>query len=321
MDRFLSCDWGTTSFRLRLVAVPSLVFDSVESSRHGIAQLFELWKQGGSSAGERVSFYQSVIDMHVRLLEKRSGMCLQNIPLVISGMASSSIGMIELPYKDLPFDAGGSDLVIRRMPESKIVGRDLMIISGARTEDGDVMRGEETQLAGCTIDVSAEQVYIFPGTHSKHITVKSGQVVNFKTYMTGEFFDLLSTKSVLSGSIEPGEGLAMPGAREIFEKGIKDSLSSNLLNSSFRVRTNDLFGKLTKQQNYYYLSGLLIGSELAELATESPRQIGLVVNDELEPYYVMALNVLGTGRSQLTVTNAGKALVKGQFRIYTMVKD
>ena len=51
-------------------------------------------------------------------------------------------------------------------------------------------------------ELDEEQVFIFPGTHSKHVTVKNGNVIDIKTYMTGEFFELLSVKSILSATIE-----------------------------------------------------------------------------------------------------------------------
>src|SRR5262245_12577368 len=101
-------------------------------------------------------------------------------------MASSSIGMIEVPYKETQFKADGSDLKVKKIDRSKDFEHDTFIISGARTNN-DVMRGEETQLAGCKDTGDKKSLYIFPGTHSKHILVKKGIAVSFKTFMTGEF--------------------------------------------------------------------------------------------------------------------------------------
>jgi 2-dehydro-3-deoxygalactonokinase len=63
----------------------------------------------------------------------------------------------------------------------------------------------------------------------------------------------------LSVSLEEGSGLQSEKNLQSFQKGVNDRLGSNLLHMSFMVRTNHLFGKLSKQENYYYLSGLLIG--------------------------------------------------------------
>src|SRR5450432_1404958 len=124
-------------------------------------------------------------------------------------MASSTLGMVELPYKELPFLADGSDLRVETIYANGLFHHDVLLISGARTGD-DVMRGEETQLVGCALGAgyatqAGEQVFIFPGTHSKHVVVREGRVIAFKTYMTGEFFELLSKKSILAGDVEAGE--------------------------------------------------------------------------------------------------------------------
>ncbi len=68
------------------------------------------------------------------------------------------------------------------------------------------MRGEETQLIGCLKSGKQDGFFIFPGTHSKHVEVEDGMVKDFKTYMTGEFFELLSQKSILLNSVEENTG-------------------------------------------------------------------------------------------------------------------
>jgi 2-dehydro-3-deoxygalactonokinase len=57
-------------------------------------------------------------------------------------------------------------------------------------------RGEETLLLGCDIVDEGEYIYIFPEP-IPHIFVKNKTAVDFKTYMTGEIFDLLTEKSIL----------------------------------------------------------------------------------------------------------------------------
>ena len=191
----------------------------------------------------------------------------------------------------------------------------MLIISGARTAD-DAMRGEETQLIGCLNEIDKEeQLFIFPGTHSKHVGVKDGKIVDVKTYMTGEFFGLLSKKSILSNDIEEDQSILNADKAKIFEKGISDSLHSTLLHSSFRVRTNHLFDKLSKKENYYYLSGLLIGTELKELMNiEIP--ITIVGDQLLMSYYTTALVKLGLHGIQYQ--HAAKAVINGQYRIFSL---
>ena len=270
----------------------------------------------GKKEDERLSFYQSILAEQIKKLEEQLNFSLQDVPLIISGMASSNMGMMELPYKEVPFSTDGHDLYIKIIEATDDFRHTILVISGAKTTD-DVMRGEETQLIGClNSDDKEDQLFIFPGTHSKHVTVKNGIVVDFKTYMTGEFFELLSKKSVLSNNVEENQDLLNEDNLKSFEKGVADSLHSNVLHSSFLVRTNHLFGKLSKQENYCYLSGLLIGTELKELiATQMPLT---VVSDELLiKFYMTALEKLGIHK--VKYRDAGKAVMDGHCKIYNLI--
>ena len=201
---FLSCDWGTSAFRLRLVRVGDMcVLDEVKSSQ-GMASTFNAWEEHVSNNDlDRVDFYLKVISEHLAIIAQRSDVDVKDVPVVLSGMASSTIGILNMPYKQLPFNTDGRDLETRWIQRSKEFAHDVLLISGICNDD-DVIRGEETQLIGC-IEGNAkngeEQLYILPGTHSKHIYVENGSVNHFQTFMTGEFFALLSTKSILSSSV------------------------------------------------------------------------------------------------------------------------
>ena len=324
MEKFFSCDWGTTAFRLRLVEVAGLKIIAEESNQQGIAETYQRWKQSGRRNEElRLTFYLDIIEKHIKAIEQKLNTFFKDVPVIISGMASSTIGMIELPYKQLPFSTDGSDLKVHIIEATHSFQHKVVIISGVRTDE-DAMRGEETKLIGCASAVSYQEdtVYIFPGTHSKHVEVKNGKAVAFKTYMTGEFFELLSKKSILSVSLEHGEGLQQPDNKLSFQKGVGDSVNSNLLHNCFLVRTNDLFSKFTKQENYYYLSGLLIGTELNDLMHKGVKNFIVVSDATLTPYYTAALGTLSSpGKNILIKTySADDAIIMGQYKIYTKHK-
>ena len=166
MKLFFSCDWGTSMFRLRLVDAADAKILSEIKTGYGIATAFESWKQNGQDQNERISFYQAYLFDQVKKMATSFKESLANASIVLSGMASSSIGMLELPYKKLPFRCDGSDLVIHTIPSTQDMPSQI-IISGVRSE-ADVIRGEETILAGCDIEADdREQLFILPGTHSK----------------------------------------------------------------------------------------------------------------------------------------------------------
>jgi 2-dehydro-3-deoxygalactonokinase len=256
-------------------------------------------------------FYQSIIADQLGKLQEKVAFSLRDMPVIISGMASSNIGMVELPYKMLPFAVDGSDLELKRIAATESFRHETIIVSGARTHH-DVMRGEEIQLIGCDIRSDEEHIYILPGTHSKHVTVKDNRVIDFKTYMTGEFFHLLSQQSILSKSVEEDRQQLSGDNLKGFEEGVMRSTHDNLLHNAFLVRTNHLFGQLTKEVNYHYLSGLLIGTELKELA-KGKTSLTVVGNEVMGKYYAVALQRLGN--TNFETMDVDIALVKGHCKM------
>jgi len=311
---FLSCDWGTSSFRIRLADARDGKVLAEETSGQGIAQTFDLWQQTGGPAEERTSFYLGVIRNHIRKLEEQTARSLNDVKVIVSGMASSSIGMIEVPYAAVPLPLDGSGLKTESITADETFEHDVLIISGVRTAN-DVMRGEETQLIGCIEDGGKikNELYIFPGTHSKHITIKDNLVTDIKTYMTGELFALLSEKSILKNAVEPGGEF---GA-DSFLKGVKQARTENLLHHIFTVRTNQLFDICDKTENYAYLSGSLIGAELNALVDCDANIIHLVSSGNLARYYQAALKeLLPAGKINIFSDNlADRAPVMGQIKI------
>jgi len=315
MKHFLSCDWGTSSFRLKLVETGTLnTLDEVQNSQ-GIASTNQSWQQatpipiGGQS---RFLFYVSVIGSAITTLESKLNRPLSGVPVILSGMASSSLGMIQLPYKQLPFKIDGSDLKVERVEASKDFAHDVFIISGV-CSDTEVMRGEETQIVGA-VDLSNkhERVFILPGTHSKHIYVKNDVAYAFRTYMTGELFAILLSNSTLSQGLVGGAENDH-GNKESFIQGVKDSVNSNLLNGLFRVRTRFLLDQLPASHNRNYLSGLLIGTEVKDL--KGQRTSITVVSNNIGNIYKTAMETLDVD-VPLTINTDPDVTVRGQSIIF-----
>jgi 2-dehydro-3-deoxygalactonokinase len=320
MSLFISCDWGTSTFRLRLVDKDNQQVLAEVTNQQGIAATFEEWKNAGEphsphSFGDpgnpgRLSFYRAFIGRQMDHLQAQTHRPLKELPVILSGMASSGLGMMELPYKAVPFGMTGEDLDRVSIPPAEDFPHQILLVSGVRTAD-DVMRGEEVQLVGCPPPAKKEErMYLFPGTHSKHVWVRDGQAIGFTTYMTGEFFHLLSTKSVLAGSVS-APALA-DGPSPAFERGVKDSADSSLLHTSFLVRTNQLFSRWSEAENYNYLSGLLIGEELKQLAELHP-PVTVVSTGRLAGYYQAACGQLGI--AGIKTVDADQALIRGHCKL------
>lgn len=283
--KFISIDWGTSNFRLRVVDT-SLKILSFYQSNDGVKSTYQAWKSSGQ---DRFEFYFNFLKQKLSIV----GVNSSKVPLIISGMASSNIGLKELDYKSIPIKIYGKNLVSEQI-YTTILPNPVLLISGLKSET-DVMRGEEVQLFGLhnILKPKNASVFIFPGTHSKHIFCDKTGITNFMTYMTGELFEVISKHSVLSNSLSHGKFDTM--AKNAFEEGLgKIEISNSLSNTLFLIRTNSLFRKKTEKENFYFLSGLLIGEELKNIAVV--QDIKLCAGQTLSKLYEAAIKFLGLNK-------------------------
>jgi 2-dehydro-3-deoxygalactonokinase len=141
-------------------------------------------------------------------------------------------------------------------------GLEVGIIPGlAQSDPPDVMRGEETKVAGfLSLNPGWDGVLLLPGTHPKWILLSAGEVVAFRTALTGEAFAALSGHTVLRHSVTT-EGWD----DESFAVGVAEGIArpEALLNRLFGLRAEGLLKGLRPEAARARLSGLLIGLDLA----------------------------------------------------------
>ena len=311
MEKFISCDWGTSNFRLRLVEAANYEVLATLETQDGIAVTHNTWQQSGIA---REKFYGELLMRRVNDLAASVNFNLQTVPVIISGMASSSLGMIDLPYSQLPLDHTGTSLGAVKTNFLENV----FVIPGVRSAN-DVMRGEETQWIGVMQQQHLASLQallcIFPGTHCKHILAAHGIMKDFHTYMTGEFYEILKTCSVLKNSVGEARAVKTESQRRAFNEGVLAASGASLLHQAFMVRTNQLLGQMNKEDNAFFLSGLLIGSELQNV--NSP-EVVIAAKKDLAHLYQMAFETLSYSGQLYIITDDDydKAIIKGQFVIF-----
>jgi 2-dehydro-3-deoxygalactonokinase len=299
--QFLSCDWGTSNFRLRLVESKTLEIIKEVVLPEGIASTFSTWKKLQLPESKRISFYKKTLQ---KAIDRLGPLGQAPLSLILSGMASSSLGLLELPYQKFPFGLDAGDLKFAFIEADDNLAYPIYLISGACTED-DIMRGEESILLGCAGEEKETGTYIFPGTHSKHVFVQDSKAIGFKTYLTGEIFDLLVTKSIIGNSVVPGNDISS------FIQGVRESEREDLLHSIFSIRAKDILHGTDHVQNYQYLSGLLIGTELRKLYN-SKDSIHIVGEEPLLGLYASALAVID-GNCKVRLHSSDQALLRGHL--------
>lgn len=327
----ISCDWGTSSFRLKLVETESGSIISEFFSNDGMAKLYHRWQSGCQQwVMDKSEYYIDLLYQHACRLTEGISVPLRDIPIIISGMACSSIGIKELPYAAIPLDIDGANTIQGSLNDHKYDLK-ITLISGA-SNGRDVMRGEETQLIGLYefepgMHLSDNFICIFPGTHSKHMSIALGKVVDFNTFMTGELFDLLIHHSILKDSVCRSDipNTYSKAEKEAFCNGVRDSEKSNLLHTLFSVRINRLFEYVNKNENYFYLSGLLIGSELRSLIAEANAGIPIFVCSGKNVYelYHEAISELGMSDQTTFISPElmDKAITQGHIKLMNVSKN
>ena len=306
--QFISIDWGTTNFRLRLVDRASVSIISDYKSDRGILKTYDQYNAQNEIS--QTDFFADIILKAVTDISHD----LACLPIVLSGMASSSIGLQELPYADFPFKEDGTSLT-REVPSLKN-GLTIILVSGVRSDTG-MIRGEEIQAIGLAEYMIGEEesgILILPGTHSKHMTYDKGIFSDLKNYMTGELFDVLSQKSILAKSVRKSDMTDAYNKSFItgLDIGAKGDLNTHLLS----VRANDVIHHTDAHENYFYLSGLLIGDELKKLNHQS-ETIYLSASQPLFNLYKLALEHLYPAKN-LTYFDqdiSDEALIRGQLKI------
>lgn len=182
------------------------------------------------------------------------------MPVFACGMVGARQGWTEAAYQTVP--CGPLDpaaMVVARSADPRIR---VQIIPGLRQmQPADVMRGEETQIAGYLAgDPGFDGVLCLPGTHCKWVRISAGEVVSFQTFMTGELFALIAGQSVLRHSLV-GEGWD----EAAFLAAVADAMAKpeRMAARLFSLRAEGLIAGLSVGAARARLSGILIGAELA----------------------------------------------------------
>lgn len=270
MPKLIAIDWGTSSFRAWLLGAGGTVLDEIPSGP-GILSV---------PKGDFDAAFETALDHWLS--------SSPDLPVIASGMITSRNGWIETSYLPLPLDA-------RRLADALTAhvtkrGRRLHFVTGAvRNPDHglpDVMRGEETEIIGhLAASAVAEGLFVLPGTHSKWAWVEDGRLTGFDTCMTGEVFAILRDHSILGRLINDGST-----SSDAFRRGLEAGRGEGaLLTRIFSARSLALMDRLEEGEIADYLSGLLIGDEVAGALSSAQGPVTIIGRGDLAERYRIAL--------------------------------
>lgn len=229
------------------------------------------------------------------------------VEVIACGMVGSRQGWHEAPYRAvpcLPVDPHSPVPVPVSDPRLR-----LRIVPGLKqASPPDVMRGEETQIAGALALVPGfDGVICLPGTHNKWVHVSAGEVVSFRTCLTGEMFALLSKQSVLRHGMTDAGTVDQAAQDAAFDAALSDALSrpEQLATRLFTLRAEGLLTGLDPAIARARLSGMLVGIDLAANRAYWLGQPVLVVGaDRLAALYARALAAQGNAPRMVSARDA-----------------
>jgi 2-dehydro-3-deoxygalactonokinase len=290
--RLIALDWGTSNLRASLLDGDGVALDT-RSSAGGVMQVAD--RQFEAALRALVGDWMA-----------------EQLPLIASGMVGSRQGWVEAPYVDCPASLAE---VAARLVTVELGAQRLHIVPGLRVQaDGswDVMRGEETQAWGS--DLAPGQWALLPGTHSKWLRMghggEAGRISGFRTHMTGELYGLLTKHGILGRLMAPSDGFAA----DAFDAGLAHGAAQHaqLAHAVFAARTAGLMDDWPATALADFLSGILIGAEVAAMRGAVGDVAPLLIGDEaLCARYERALDRQGLGHAR---ADEG-ATTRGQWRI------
>ena len=292
---FVAVAWGNAGFRAWLMSPDGDLLDSVESP-------------DGLSAVRDRNFAGPLRANCGSWLTASPG-----VPVLLSGMVGSRTGWKEAPYAPCPLGPGE---LVGRAARLELDGHELVFLPGALSEANggalDIMRGEELQILGAARSRGiADATICIPGTHAKCATLRNGRLTGFRTYVTGELFKLLRHNSLV-GALADGDAFD----ETAFARGIARGIDVPLSHAVFAARADALNGKLAPDAVSSYLSGILIGCELADYPIDSGMPLLLLAAGTLAERYETALHILSRPFERIDARQAalaGFALVGPQL--------
>ncbi|BDG73114.1 2-dehydro-3-deoxygalactonokinase [Roseomonas fluvialis] len=283
----IGIDWGTTTLRAYRLAADGTILTRRETPR-GILSI----EPGGFPDALR-----AVVGDWIAAGVDRVMVC---------GMAGSRHGWQEAPYLPCPADLAGlaAATVTVPFPDARV-----RIVPGLSWRDPhgvpDVMRGEETQILGAALGTEAATVCL-PGSHSKWASLAGGAVTRFTTHLSGEAFAALSQHTILARMVDAHAPYDAVG----FARGVaRAKQGGGLLHHLFGLRAAALFDEVGEDEGTSFLSGLLIGHEVAAAleAGVAPPVI-LIGAERLTSRYAAALDAFGIPHTMAEPDAAARGL-------------
>jgi 2-dehydro-3-deoxygalactonokinase len=281
--RVIAADWGSSRLRAWWLAPDGTLLGHVASAR------------GAAGLSGHAAFSAALREACGTWIEDPA-----TARLVVAGMAGARNAWHEAAYLPCPLPVaslrpGATPHRIGPIPVEIIPGICCDWPDGAF----EVIRGEETMALGA----ATEGMVCLPGTHSKWVAMSGGAVRRFATFLTGELHAMCLAHGIVGRLAAPEQA----ADADAFARGLDAAGGEGgIANTIFRARTECLAGRLAPPAVGAFLSGVLVGAEIAGAAARlgPVTEVTMVAPPALAGLYEAALARRGVAVRQVAAEEA-----------------
>ena len=303
MKRYITIDGGTTNTRISLVADK----ECLHTLRLSI---------GARACIDQREVFENSLKSAIEDILASFKLCPDDIACILaSGMITSELGLIELPHLEAPAGIAELHSNMAKVSFENISTIPFVFIRGVKTAtdklaEFDMMRGEETELAGL-ISLgfgSKDCVYVLPGSHSKIISTDSlGRISSFSTMLTGEMIMALSQNTILKDAIDLG---ITDYDADYLEQGYRFAKDEGINKALFKVRILKNKFKATPSKVVSFFIGIALADEIDAILSSSAESIVIGGKDQLKSATATLLSRLSDKK---IITVPAEAVEKSTF--------
>ncbi|ASJ74322.1 2-dehydro-3-deoxygalactonokinase [Granulosicoccus antarcticus] len=290
---WIGVDWGTSNLRVWVMNSDNHPLHALESS-------------AGMGTLEPSQFEPTLLGLIEPYLDAS-----RVLPVICCGMVGARQGWSDAGYLTTPVDQQSRAQAHFTQTNDKRIS--VHILPGVKQlSPADVMRGEETQIAGLLLQTPTfSGTVCLPGTHTKWVSIENSTINSFQTCMSGELFALLSKQSVLRHSVQSENW-----SDEAFDQAVASVIEKpeTLASALFSLRAESLVNAVPDEVLRSRLSGLLIGAELASCRSLwSDKKVMIVGDAKLAGLYAQAMSTLD---SQVNLVEGDAMTLSGLIANY-----
>lgn len=265
MASYITIDGGTTNTRIRLL-------------KDGNVTEEVLLPTGAGDGKDKLS--SAIKEGLSKLAERDGAECI-----IASGMLTSEFGICPLEHIKAPAGIAELHNSMEKVHLPDISDKAFYFIRGVKTAGGDfsdmdMMRGEETELAGLSEDLRENCIYVLPGSHSKVIETDTlGRITDFSTMLTGEMIAALSGGTILKSAFDLKTAAL---DEEYLQKGFAYCKACGINKGLFKVRVIRNMLSESEDRAYSFFMGVLLCGEITEIIRKNPKSVVLGGREQIK---------------------------------------